>query len=593
MEESSLDRVALEIIKEWLEPEGYIVRKEDMINTDLNLSKRGYTDLVAEKGGKELRIEIEHRSPKEQAEKGLSIPAQLKAIREHARSHCFRVVDEFTDLGESAKTANRQGFKKMMKRCQKDKTINTVIVHKIDRFSRNNIDFFAYKAILKKEGIKLLSVSENIEDTPSGEFIENVLVAMAQFYSSNLAEETLKGLKEKFSRGEWPVTAPIGYKNVRDEKGHSTIEEDKDMSYFIKQMFNLYASGQYSLSSLSIELGNRGLKTKNGKFFSSERIKRILQNQFYIGKMRMWNKEVRGKHKPLIDKTLFSQVQKILTERKITQDKWQNRDFLLRGIVYCQNCKRRLTAEVHPRGDYYRCQSSVNHKCLEPYISTNLLESQIKKLYSLMEPPAKIIKLLKKEIKEVQNSYKAKSSHEISNLKRKIKKNETKMDTLVDNLATKTITPQVYKKYSQKYEKEIKNARDRLAVLERDYSTSFDFIDKCMILASSLPQLHKIFSFQQRKNLARAIFKRIWVKNKAIKKIELNPPFDFLLKDRYKKIKSGFPDLVFEHCPVKGTRKYMFEHLVNSIDSPIFPLIQNLISSVPSMKITREVNDSS
>lgn len=63
--------VCLEIIKEWLEPADYQVRKEDLIDTDLNLSKRGYTDLVAEKNGKEVRIEIEHRSPKEQVEKNI------------------------------------------------------------------------------------------------------------------------------------------------------------------------------------------------------------------------------------------------------------------------------------------------------------------------------------------------------------------------------------------------------------------------------------------------------------------------------------------------------------------------------------------
>lgn len=532
-------------------------------------------------------------STKEQAEKGLSIPAQLKAIRSYAKAHSFRVVEEFADLGESAKTADRPEFRKMIKRCQKDKTIDAVIVHKIDRFSRNNIDFFAYKAILKKEGIKLHSVSENIEETPSGEFIENVLVAMAQFYSSNLAEETLKGLKEKFSRGEWPILAPIGYKNIRDEKGHSTVIEDKGTSYFIKQMFKLFATGQYSLGSLSKEMGNRGLKTKNGKLLSHEQIKRILRNKFYIGKMRMWNKELRGKHKPLIDETHFNQVQNILTERKITQDKWQKRDFLLRGLVYCQNCNRRLTAEVHPRGDYYRCQSSVNHECSEPYIEMESLEKQIEKLYSFMEPSSRLLKLIKLEIEEVQKNFKAKSTNEIQNLKRKIRKNESKMDALVDNLATRTITSEVYKKYSEKYEKEIKNARDRLAVLDKDYSTSFDFIDKCMILASTLSHLHKIFGFRQKKNLARAIFKRIWVKQKAIKKIELNPPFDFLFKDRYKKIKSGFPDLVFEHCPVKGTRKDMFEHLIDSIDSPVFPLVQNLLKSVSPIKINRITSDSS
>jgi site-specific DNA recombinase len=128
-------------------------------------------------------------STKEQAEKGLSIPAQLKAIREYASSHGFRILEEYADLGESAKTADRPEFRKMIKRCQKDKTIDAVIVHKIDRFSRNTIDFYAYKAILKREGVSLISVTENVEETPMGQFLEGICVAMAQFYSSNLAEE--------------------------------------------------------------------------------------------------------------------------------------------------------------------------------------------------------------------------------------------------------------------------------------------------------------------------------------------------------------------------------------------------------------------
>jgi DNA invertase Pin-like site-specific DNA recombinase len=521
-------------------------------------------------------------STKEQAEKGLSIPAQLKTIREYAKSHDFRIMEEFTDLGESAKTADRPEFRRMVKRCQKDKTIKAVIVHKIDRFSRNNIDFFAYKAILKKEGIRLLSVSENIEENPSGEFIENVLVAMAQFYSSNLAEEVLKGMKEKFYRGEWPVKAPLGYKNIRDEKEHSQVIIDKDSSYLIKQIFKLYATGHYSLGSLSEEMGDRGLKSKQGKYLTPERIKAILQNTFYISKLRMWDKEIKGKHQPLIEESLFNQVQHILFERKITQDRWQKRDFLLRGLVYCQSCNRRLTAEVHKRGEYYRCPYNVNNpKCKESYVPTKFLENQVEKLYTIMEPSAKLLKLIKLEIEEVQKNFKAKSANELINLTRKINENEAKMDTLVDELASKTITPEVYTKYSQKYEKEIKNARDRLMVLDKDYSSNFDFIDKCMILVSSLSRLHKIFSFRQKKNLAKAIFKRIWVKDKTIRKIELNPPFDFLFKDRIRKIRSVNPDLVFEHYPVKSTRRYMFEQLIETIDSPVFPLVQDLIKNLP------------
>lgn len=92
-------------------------------------------------------------------------------------------MEGYVDEGESARTSDRPEFLKMIKRCRKDKTIDAVIVHKIDRFSRNNIDFYAYKAILKKEGVRLLSVTENIDENPSGEFIENVLMAMALIVS--------------------------------------------------------------------------------------------------------------------------------------------------------------------------------------------------------------------------------------------------------------------------------------------------------------------------------------------------------------------------------------------------------------------------
>lgn len=100
-----------------------------------------------------------------------------------------------------------------------------------------------------------------------------------------------------------------------------------------------------------------------------------------------------------------------------------------------------------------------------------------------------------------------------------------------------------------------------------------------MILASTLSRLHKKFSFRQQKKLAKAIFQKIWVKNKEIRKIVLNPPFDFLLKDQSKNIHSAFPNLKFEHYPLKSTKKEMFEHLVNSAYFSSAPLINFLLKA--------------
>jgi hypothetical protein len=327
-------------------------------------------------------------------------------------------------------------------------------------------------------------------------------------------------------------------------------------------------------------MAKRGLRSKKGKLLTAERIRQILRNKFYVGKMVMWGKEVQGKHKPIVDEDLFNRVQRILEERRLNQEKWQRRDFLLRGLLYCETCQKRLTAESHPRGDYYRCQNNVNNKCSEPYIPTKLIEGQIEMLYELMQPSPKLLKLLKAEIEEVIRNFQEKSKDEISRLKRKIAENEAKFDALVDSLASRTITPEIYKKYSQKYEEEIKVAKERLAVLEKDYSSNFDFIDKCMILASTISKLHKKFSFRQRKNLARAIFKRIWVKNKEIRKIELNPPFDFLLKNQIQKFHLIFPNIKFEHFPVKTTDETMFKHFIHIKESRFASLIEPVVKAL-------------
>jgi DNA invertase Pin-like site-specific DNA recombinase len=464
----------------------------------------------------------------------------------------------------------------MIKYCQNNKGIDAIIVHKIDRFSRNNIDFYAYKAILKKEGVKLLSVSENIDENPSGEFIENILIAMAQFYSSNLATEVLKGMKEKFERGEWPLKAPVGYKNIRDESGKAIIVEDESKSYIIKRLFELYATNNYSLQELSLEAARHGLLSRTNKPLSPEAIKKILKNKFYIGIMQLWNKEVKGKHKPLIDESLFNQVQTILANRSNNHDKNQNRDYLLRGLLYCLKCNRRLTAETHLRGEYYRCQNNLYAKCDSRYIPIKVLEDKIERIFSLLKPSEELKQLIRLEIEEVKNNILAKQKDEVNILKKKIAEYKAKIDTLVDNLASKTITGEVYERYAQKYEQIIKVSKDRLAVLEKDYTSNFDFIDKCLILISTISKLYSRLSFRQRKQLAKAIFKAIWVKDKNIKYIQLNSPFDFLLKDNIKKIKG----IKFEHYPPKTTKVEKFEHLINAIYSPNANVILDLVKSI-------------
>ena len=138
------------------------------------------------------------------------------------------------------------------------------------------------------------------------------------------------------------------------------------MAPIVKEAFELFATGNYSLKTLSEEMYKRGLKTKYGRPFSPESMKRLLKRKFYIGKLIWHGRGYNGRHKPIIEKELFYQVQEVLKRRSKDSGENGKYKFVLREIAYCKSCGQKLTAEIHPRGRYYLCLN-YKRKCKEPY----------------------------------------------------------------------------------------------------------------------------------------------------------------------------------------------------------------------------------
>ena len=107
-----------------------------------------------------------------------SIEGQLRECKAFAESNDIRIVDTYIDRVLSAKTDNRPSFQKMIKDSASHK-FEVVIVWKLDRFSRNRIDSAMYKSVLRKNGIKVISATENISDGADGILLESVLEGMA------------------------------------------------------------------------------------------------------------------------------------------------------------------------------------------------------------------------------------------------------------------------------------------------------------------------------------------------------------------------------------------------------------------------------
>jgi site-specific DNA recombinase len=270
-----------------------------------------------------LRVSTKEQVAKDETDEGYSIPAQREACLRCIGERGWNVADEFVDAGESARTADRPMLKAMLRRIAEG-DVGVVVVHRIDRLARSMEDHVAIRAALRRSGVQLVSVTENIEETASGRLVEGIHALMAEFYSANLSSEIRKGMDQKAKMGGWPTRAPIGYLNVREKVAGKDIAKvilDPERALLVREAFRLYATGEYSLPELQSAMHAKGLTSpyaaKSGAPVSVSKLAEMLANPFYVGVVAWNGVRYPGQHKALISESLFSRVQDVLRAHDI------------------------------------------------------------------------------------------------------------------------------------------------------------------------------------------------------------------------------------------------------------------------------------
>ena len=315
-------------------------------------------------------------STDKQAEKELSIPAQCQAMRDYAAQRGWTIVEEFIEPGASARTAERPALMRLLALCRGQSRPNVVLVHKIDRLARNVFDHATIRALLKQHHIKLASVVENVDDSVSGELVENIMASIAQFYSANLSEEVKKGMRQKVMNGGWPHRPPRGYIRVKTEQSRS-IEIHPAEGPLMKRAFEWYATGLYSVKALTKRLAAAGVLSRTGGPVPQAHLRRLLANSFYAGFVRWHDLECRGTHPALISRELFDKVQTMIDRRFRNPGPKGSRipGFPLRGLAVCSSCRGRMTGERHGKFRYYRCSRQTYRRELCPGRACNVLRA--------------------------------------------------------------------------------------------------------------------------------------------------------------------------------------------------------------------------
>ncbi len=194
-----------------------------------------------------------------------SLPTQRRACEQYCSSRGWTVDRVFMEEGESAKTADRAELQKLLAYCEENrKRIDHVLVHSISRLSRDVGDHHTIRAVLRRWGIQLHSATEPIDDTPEGRFMDNVLASVSQYDNDVRARRTREGMRAAVREGRWPFPPPIGYRPGPRKEGPALVH-DAERAPFIRDGFNLLATGRYSARDVLKKLTERGLRTRRGK----------------------------------------------------------------------------------------------------------------------------------------------------------------------------------------------------------------------------------------------------------------------------------------------------------------------------------------
>ena len=386
-----------------------------------------------------------------------SIDAQIRAIEEYADKNDIKIVNKFIDRAKSATSDKRPAFQEMIKYCEADNTgISMVIVHKLDRFSRDKYDSAMYKQKLKVKGIRVVSVLENLDNSPESLILESVIEGMAQYYSANLAREVAKGQKENALKAlHNGGDAPLGY-DVAFDKTYLVNEEEAQA---VKIIFDMYVNG-YSYSNIIDKLNDLGYKTKRGNKFGKNSLHGILSNEKYTG-VYVFNKtqrkgvngkrnghkqksddeiiKVEGGMPQIIDREVFLQAQEMMQKRKKAPGSHKATTlYLLTGLIRCGECGHAMQGNRRKDkygNDYisYRCGCRKQKRdCKNKEIKRDYLEEFVLTELEKHVLNDEAIPVLSKALNE-RLKTKSNDNHEmLTNLRNKLEKVNKEIENILN-----------------------------------------------------------------------------------------------------------------------------------------------------------------
>ena len=399
-------------------------------------------------------------STTKQAEKDLSIPDQIKQMREWCRRNGHTVAMEYVEKGASATDDKRPVFQEMISdACIKPPPFDAIIVHSLSRFFRDSLEFGLYERRLNRYDVKVISITQQTSDDPSGEMAKKIFNIFDEYQSKENGKHTLRAMKENARRGFFNGSRPLfGYKLVEvEEKGNKgkkkRLEIDHVEAEIVRKIFSMYISGEKGngVKTITSYLNDKGIMRRGNKW-STSTIFELLDNSAYIGNyyFNKRNSKTRKKKpktewikidvEPIIDEETYLIAKNIRSQRRPKGEvppKVLNSPNLLTGLLKCGECGSSMTLATGKSGRYryYKCTKKINkgirecpsHNIPMEKFDDLILEAFSEKIFTAGRV-SQMIKKLKSNNKSIKSSY----NDKLNSLKKELAEINKKNGRLLD-----------------------------------------------------------------------------------------------------------------------------------------------------------------
>ena len=479
----------------------------------------------------------------------LSVSAQLRALRDYAERNGYIIVREYIDEAESGRVADRPQFRKMLDEgAQADAPFQEILVWKFSRFTRKREHAVAFKSMLRRRGIRVTSITEHADDTPTGKLMEAIIESVDEFYSENLAQEVKRGMREAASRGFWVSPyVPYGYRRVHVQDGpkkRPRLELNPPADSVARRIFDMALAGE-SVLEIARTLNGEGIPSPRGKKWLKTTIHKMLVNESYTGTL-VWGRTDKSGAPPVRVNDAFPAIvsqedfERIgLSLRSRARERAHPRQsasrYLLSGLVRCELCGKALTAAEAKGGrySYYVCQSILNggsKSCKTPRLNADRFErliiDQIRDHILTEGNIRELVRMLDEEMDGVAREERER----LETIEAELEEVRRKMDRLwhiveSSDMEVNDILPRlrVHQERQAQLEESAEEARSILA----ERRELLDSADVVAAFAAEMSEFLKISDVTETKAFIRSFVKRISVRpGRAVIRYTIPTPQD-------------------------------------------------------------------